>query len=149
MGDGCMNPSEEYPSGKEMTSEELKQAIVSMMLRKDEVEERNRLYYRPSFNINIPFEYTLFCPDFSFGHLSCRSLQQHLEKEMMKSASLRLQLEDLKRAMSSKDEENCVALNGLKRPSTPLTPNSAPRRAPPPAPGAPPAPPRPARFVTA
>ncbi|XP_046860656.1 sorting nexin-29-like isoform X5 [Xenia sp. Carnegie-2017] len=118
MGDGCMNPSEEYPSGKEMTSE-LKQAIVSMMLRKDEVEERNR------------------------------SLQQHLEKEMMKSASLRLQLEDLKRAMSSKDEENCVALNGLKRPSTPLTPNSAPRRAPPPAPGAPPAPPRPARFVTA
>ncbi|XP_046847368.1 uncharacterized protein LOC124459016 isoform X1 [Xenia sp. Carnegie-2017] len=42
MGDGCMNPSEEYPSGKEMTSEELKQAIVSMMLRKDEVEERNR-----------------------------------------------------------------------------------------------------------
>ncbi|XP_046860654.1 sorting nexin-29-like isoform X3 [Xenia sp. Carnegie-2017] len=112
-------PSEEYPSGKEMTSEELKQAIVSMMLRKDEVEERNR------------------------------SLQQHLEKEMMKSASLRLQLEDLKRAMSSKDEENCVALNGLKRPSTPLTPNSAPRRAPPPAPGAPPAPPRPARFVTA
>ncbi|XP_046864531.1 uncharacterized protein LOC124459016 isoform X2 [Xenia sp. Carnegie-2017] len=41
MGDGCMNPSEEYPSGKEMTSE-LKQAIVSMMLRKDEVEERNR-----------------------------------------------------------------------------------------------------------
>ncbi|XP_046864044.1 sorting nexin-29-like isoform X1 [Xenia sp. Carnegie-2017] len=84
MGDGCMNPSEEYPSGKEMTSEELKQAIVSMMLRKDEVEERNR------------------------------SLQQHLEKEMMKSASLRFQLEDLKRDMSSKNEENCVAFNSLK-----------------------------------
>ncbi|XP_046864015.1 sorting nexin-29-like isoform X2 [Xenia sp. Carnegie-2017] len=33
---------------------------------------------------------------------------------MMKSASLRLQLEDLKRDMSSKNEENCVALNGLK-----------------------------------
>ncbi|CAB3994188.1 sorting nexin-29 isoform X3 [Paramuricea clavata] len=83
MGDGRMSPPSESSSTKEMTSGELKQAIVSMMLRKDEVEECNR------------------------------SLRQLLDKEMMESASLRLQVDDLKRDLSSSTETHHATVHAL------------------------------------
>ncbi|XP_028406576.1 sorting nexin-29-like [Dendronephthya gigantea] len=83
MGDGRMSPPSEASGTKEMTSGELKQAIVSMMLRKDEVEESNR------------------------------SLRQLLDKEMQESASLRDQVDDLRRELSSSNETFHATLHTL------------------------------------
>ena len=83
MGDGRTSPSSESSSTKEMTSGELRQAIVSMMLRKDEVEECNK------------------------------SLRQLLDKEMIEASSLRVQVDDLKRDLASSKETHHVTVHTL------------------------------------
>lgn len=68
-----------------MSTDELKQAVVSMMMRKDEVEEQNR------------------------------SLQENLQLEMETSSSLRATIEDMKISHSAKQEKETAKYQALQK----------------------------------
>ncbi|XP_071152258.1 sorting nexin-29-like [Mytilus edulis] len=68
-----------------MSTNELKQAVVAMMVRKDEVEEQNR------------------------------NLQMMLEQEMETSSTLRAEIEDMKVQSSSKQEKETTKYQSLQK----------------------------------
>ncbi|VDI83214.1 sorting nexin-29 [Mytilus galloprovincialis] len=68
-----------------MSTNELKQAVVAMMVRKDEVEEQNR------------------------------NLQMMLEQEMETSSTLRAEIEDMKVQSSSKQEKEITKYQSLQK----------------------------------
>lgn len=83
QGDGG-NVSEEIKSDR-MSTEELKKAVVSMMLRKDEVEEQNK------------------------------SLQTNLEQEMETSSVLRAEIEQMKHTSTVRQEKEQAKLQALQK----------------------------------
>ncbi|CAH1273222.1 PLEKHM1 [Branchiostoma lanceolatum] len=88
QGDGSVAttlPASSSPRHETMSTSELKQAVVAMMLRKDEVEEQNR---------------------------SMRSL---LDAEMENSARLRVETEELKKKHSLQQERNTTKIQALTR----------------------------------
>ncbi|XP_066291364.1 sorting nexin-29-like isoform X2 [Branchiostoma lanceolatum] len=88
QGDGSVAttlPASSSPRHETMSTSELKQAVVAMMLRKDEVEEQNR---------------------------SMRSL---LDAEMENSARLRVETEELKKKHSLQQERSTTKIQALTR----------------------------------
>ncbi|XP_053392821.1 sorting nexin-29-like isoform X2 [Mercenaria mercenaria] len=83
QGDGG-NVSDDIHSDR-MSTEELKKAVVSMMLRKDEVEEQNK------------------------------SLKQMLEQEMDSSSILRAEIEDMKHTETTRQEKEQAKLQALQK----------------------------------
>lgn len=83
QGDGG-NVTEDIHSDR-MSTDELKKAVVSMMLRKDEVEEQNK------------------------------SLKQMLEQEMETSSILRAEIEDMKHTATSRQEKELAKLQALQK----------------------------------
>ncbi|XP_060553187.1 sorting nexin-29-like [Ruditapes philippinarum] len=83
QGDGG-NVSEDIHSDR-MSTDELKKAVVSMMLRKDEVEEQNK------------------------------SLKQMLEQEMEASSILRAEIEDMKHTETTRHEKEQAKLQALQK----------------------------------
>lgn len=68
-----------------MSTDELKQAVVSMMMRKDEVEDQNR------------------------------SLQETVQQEMETSSTLRAEIEDMKLSFSAKQEKETTKYQSLQK----------------------------------
>ncbi|XP_078610485.1 sorting nexin-29-like isoform X1 [Branchiostoma floridae x Branchiostoma japonicum] len=85
QGDGSVATLPASPRHETMSTSELKQAVVAMMLRKDEVEEQNR---------------------------SMRSL---LDAEMENSARLRVETEELKKKHSLQQERSTTKIQALTR----------------------------------
>lgn len=83
-GDGGISESAVEKSHQFMTHEELRQAVVAMMIRKDEVEEQNR------------------------------SLQALLEQEMDTSSMLRADITDLKHVNTQREEVDQAKISKLQ-----------------------------------